>query len=116
MSEITVENILSQVNQLPAAEREKLIAELTKEAKSKPEFPRSKVISTQAPFIDRSLEDEWLAQHQREYIGQWVALSGNKLVASGPIAKEVYAKTRELGIKSPFVLYVEDPEIPFVNI
>ena len=55
---------------------------------------------------------EWMKQHEREYIGQWVALKGNHLIAHGPSAKEVFAKAREFGIQDALTYLVEDPDIP----
>jgi len=45
----------------------------------------------------RRLECEWLKRHAREYEGQWVALSGDKLVAAGPKLAEVLTQARSVG-------------------
>jgi hypothetical protein len=120
MTSITVENILELVNQLPSFERERLIAELTKERHSKPEVSRSKIISVSDSYNDRKSEYEWLAQHRHEYVGQWIALKGNQLVAHGPNANDVFAKTDNLGISDAMFLLVTAPNTsladPSVNI
>ncbi|HWQ34239.1 MAG TPA: DUF5678 domain-containing protein [Blastocatellia bacterium] len=116
MSSVTVESILSQVSQLPPSDRARLIEELTREAKAKPEIFKSRIISTNAPFDDRHLEYEWLAKHRREYIGQWIALKGNRLIAHGTTGREVFASAREQGIHDAFVLFVEDPDIPYIGL
>ncbi|MGH9843185.1 MAG: DUF5678 domain-containing protein [Blastocatellia bacterium] len=110
MSSITVENILELVNQLPSFERDRLIVELTKERQSKPETFRSKIISVSDSYDDRKLEYEWLAKHRREYVGQWIALKGDQLVAHGPNAKEVFTKADDQGIHDAMVLLVTAPD------
>ena len=42
--------------------------------------------------------------------GQWVALLGDRLIASGPTAKEVYSKAKTEGVEIPFVELVADLE------
>jgi len=116
MSTSGIEDIIAQVNQLPAAEREKLIAKLNQESETNYVVPEGRIIRTDAPFIDRTKEFEWLAKHRQEYAGQWIALMGDQLVASGTIAKEVFAKARELGYPRAMFILVEPPGDPFVNL
>ncbi len=52
-------------------------------------------------------EMQWLAGHREEYAGQWVALDGNRLLAHGTSAPEVYAKARKSGVRLPLVVQVE---------
>jgi hypothetical protein len=53
---------------------------------------------------------KWLHENQKKYSGQWVALEGDRLIASGPTAKEVYSKAKAEGVEIPFVELVTDPE------
>ncbi len=115
MSVLTAETILAQVNQLPAIERAKLIAQINREPQKDWVVPEGRIIRTDAPFIDRTKEYEWLAKHRREYIGQWIALMGDQLVASGKVAKDVFDQARELGYSDAYFVIVEDPDVPFVN-
>jgi hypothetical protein len=50
-----------------------------------------------------SKELRWLEEHRHEYIGQWVALDGDRLVAHGTNAREVFQAAREAGVKVPFI-------------
>lgn len=45
----------------------------------------------------------WLKDHRHEYIGQWVALDGGRLVAHGTNARDVFQTAREAGVKVPFI-------------
>jgi hypothetical protein len=46
---------------------------------------------------------EWLRLNSKDYGGEWVALDGDRLIAHGPDAKEVYAAAIELADALPFV-------------
>lgn len=116
MATATVENIVALINQLPELERVRLMAELAKSQSAKPLVPEGRIISTNAPYEDRRLDYEWLAKHQREYIGKWIALKEGQLIAEGETGREVFAKVKELGVKLPLVLLVEAPDVPSMNI
>ena len=59
-------------------------------------------------------EMRWLREHGSEYSGRWVALDGDRLVAVGEHARDVYAEAHAEGIKTPFVTLVESDE-PFIG-
>lgn len=115
MSVITTENIIAQVNQLSAVERAKLIAQLNREPKSEYVVPEGRIISTNAPYIDRTQEFQWMKEHEHEYAGQWVAVMGDKLIAHGMVAKEVFAKARELGASEALVYLVNGSDLPYMG-
>jgi hypothetical protein len=46
----------------------------------------------------------WLQQNKKEYTGQWVALRGNVLLASGNSASEVVAK---IGPQEAYLTFVQ---------
>jgi len=52
----------------------------------------------------------WLEEHEAEYAGQWLALDGDRLLACGANAKQVYAAARVAGVDVPFVVFAEDRE------
>ena len=58
----------------------------------------------------------WLHENREKYSGQWVALGGDRLIASGSTAKEVYSKATAEGVEIPFVEVVTNPEpVPFTG-
>jgi len=58
----------------------------------------------------------WLDENREKYAGQWVALDGDRLIASGPTAKEVYSKAKAEGVEIPFVELVTDQaHVPFTG-
>lgn len=63
---------------------------------------------------DSMSEQRWLAEHGREYAGKWVALDGDRLLAHGENAREVYAAVRDSGVRLPLVVHVNPPDqLPF---
>jgi hypothetical protein len=55
-------------------------------------------------------EHAWLEAHREEYLGQWVAIEGDRLVAHGKNPREVYLAAREAGIRVPNIERVEKRE------
>ena len=51
-------------------------------------------------------ERAWIKEHRDEYLGQWVALDGDRLIARGTDAKEVYDEARKQGITAPYLVHV----------
>jgi len=60
-------------------------------------------VSNSGPLTWLSDSRCWLQQNKQEYIGQWVALRGNTLLASGASASEVVAK---LGSQEAYLTFV----------
>jgi len=110
MSEITIENILKQIVQLPPAEQARL-RRLWEQHEQEPNPPLDRRVSP-VPMPDSSREFQWLKEHAREYAGQWVALDGDRLIAHGPDARAVYDAADADGAYLPLVTFVEDPDKP----
>ncbi|MGH9938796.1 MAG: DUF5678 domain-containing protein [Blastocatellia bacterium] len=59
-------------------------------------------------------EYEWLRQHRHEYLGQYVVLEGDRLLAHGPDGRKALAEARQAGTKHPVVVRIEaEDELPF---
>lgn len=92
MSSTIVERILEEVRRLTPNERRELREALAHD-ETKP-----------APTYDtHEREHAWLEQNRDEYLGQWVALEGDRLLAHGTNAREVYLAAREAGVRAPFL-------------
>ena len=62
---------------------------------------------------DDSLKSlRWLDENRRAYLGKWVALDGDKLIADGAAAKEVYQAASAASVRVPFVELVTEAETP----
>jgi hypothetical protein len=47
--------------------------------------------------------EDWIEAHREEFIGEWVALDGGKLLAHGFDARTVYDEARAQGVDSPYL-------------
>jgi hypothetical protein len=57
--------------------------------------------------IDRTQELAWIAQHGREYPGEWVVLEGNRLIGHGVDPKPLVERARSQGVERPLVTRIE---------
>ncbi len=105
------DQIIKSIEQLPAAEQERIRQWLEDKGATNGEGQGSQA---QANRSAKSLR--WLHENREKYSGQWVALDGDRLIASGATAKEVYSKAKAEGVEIPFVERVAEREpIPFTG-
>jgi Family of unknown function (DUF5678) len=64
---------------------------------------------------DFEREQRWLSEHQREYVGQWVALDGDRLLSHGEDLNRVFDEARAQGVNAPFTAFIEDPNQPWTG-
>lgn len=94
----TLEQIIEEARALSPAEKGKLRQALDREleqpAPAKPGYPTNEQ------------ERAWINAHRDEYLGQWVALDGDRLIAHGPDAVSVYDEARSRGVSVPYLAHV----------
>ncbi|HKV40801.1 MAG TPA: hypothetical protein VJX67_16425 [Blastocatellia bacterium] len=95
----TLEQIIEEARKLSVEERRRLRAAL--------EAPDSKGDDPPPPFRTTHRERAWINEHRDEYLGMWVALDGDKLLAHGADPRQVYLTAREAGVECPYVDRVE---------
>ncbi|MCI0338611.1 MAG: DUF5678 domain-containing protein [Acidobacteria bacterium] len=115
MTEITVEIILGYIRQLSAPDRAKLFKILVSEA-IKPANGTSsgqkKSKPLPIPVPDPEPNRRWMASHRAEYAGQWIALDGDRLIASGATEAEVADEAEANGVYLPLIGYIPHPDEP----
>lgn len=99
------DQIIKSIEQLPASEQERIRRWLDEKGTSNGEPD-----SSQARANRSAQSLKWLQENQEKYSGQWVALDGDRLIASGSTAKEVYSKAKAEGVEIPFVELVTTRE------
>jgi hypothetical protein len=67
-------------------------------------------VSRSAPVRNRSAEMAWAARPDPQFLNKWVVLEGDRVVASGPDAKQLYDEVREKGLPSPFLIFVSSAD------
>ena len=99
------DQIIKSIEQLPAAEQERIRRWLEDKGATNGERDVSHADANRSA---KSLR--WLNENREKYLGQWVALDGDRLIASGATAKEVYSKAKAEGVEIPFVELVTGRE------
>lgn len=102
---LSFDQIIKSIEQLPAPEQERIRRWLDENGTPNRERNGSQ------PHANRSAKSlRWLDENREKYSGQWVALDGDRLIACGQTAKEVYSKAKVEGVETPFVELVTGRE------
>ena len=102
----TLEQIIEEAKKLPVEERRRLRTVLeTLESNG----------DSQPAYKTRQRERAWVAAHRDEYLGQWVAVEDDNLVAQGTNPRQVYLAARDAGIEVPYLVRVEKREEPYTG-
>jgi hypothetical protein len=108
MADVTFERALELVRSLSPEEQRRLRHWLAEEELNQAEDNLSK------PTAQREREMSRLVECRFQYGGQWVAMSGDRVISHGTDLRQVYAESDAAGVESPFVAYVEaENELPF---
>ena len=68
------------------------------------------------PFTAPDAAMRWIAKNGKDYAGQWVALDGGRLLASGQNGAEVANAARARGVKKPAMIRIPvGQELPFAG-
>lgn len=114
MATATVEKILEEIIALPANEQARLRQLMNQQPRKKE--PLGKFVDP-IPMPDPQPTMRWLSEHSAEYEEQWVALDGDRLIAHGPNAQEVFDAADADGAYLPLVTFIErKPERLFVRV
>ena len=112
----TLEQVIETVGTLPLEDRRRLLRHLQQQ--ERPIAASSVVAAPTGETVEQQLERfrkamKWIDEHRAEYLGQWVALEGDRLISHGPDVLLVDAAARAAGIASPFLEQVREAEKPF---
>jgi|ERR1700752_2102675 len=102
----TLEQILEEAKKLPLEEQRRLRAALGALESNGDTMPR---------YRTNEEERAWIEAHRDEYLGQWVALDGDRLLAHGSDAKKVYDSARQQGITAPYLERVSPKHEAFMG-
>ena len=106
MSSLTLERVAEEAKALTLDEQRQLRRLLEEE--------EAKLVAQLSGATRFAREMEWIQAHRPEFAGQWIALDGERLLAYGTNAQEVFAAARESGVHQPLVIKVEPPDaLPF---
>jgi hypothetical protein len=93
-----------------------LLAEAIERGAQEADLPVLQRVLAPAKFLglsdeldpDRTPEMNWLADHRKEYRGQWIALAEDRLIAHSEDIREVDSAVKSMTLnRRPLLLYVE---------
>lgn len=103
---MSIQEVLNSLPEMSHDELEKIHA-MTERLLAKERAEDANQVRTNAAL-------EWIELHQDEYMGQWVALDGDKLLANGEDARTVADAARSMGCERPFLARINTKgELPF---
>lgn len=123
MLDTAVEKVITEIERLSSEQQREVFECLEKKVKSKHQSGAASApetvgeahlpITPQAaahklPIKDRSKEKAWLASHRNEYVGQWVALDGDRLLGHGKSLRDVAKAADDAGVFDALIFIVED--------
>lgn len=103
MANVAYEQALEIVRALSPEELQQLLKQIEAER-------RQQANGVAETTHQREREMRWLAEHEAEYAGQWLALDGDRLLSQGTDPHQVRAAARAQGVASPFVVFAENPD------
>lgn len=112
MSELTAETLINQITSLPLSEKVKLRAMIDDQLKNPDAAPNGVKFVKPIPLPDPEPNTRWMNEHAHEYGGQWVALDGERLIAHGANAEEVFAAAKADGAYLPLVTFILPADAP----
>ena len=110
MSQSTADVLFNQITALPLPEQFKLRARLNARLQAR-EKPKAKFVEP-IPAPDPMPSQRWMKDHAHEYAGQWVALDGDRLIAHGTNAADVFALADADGAYLPLLTFIEPADAP----
>jgi len=117
MPEMTAEALFNQISMLPISEKLKLRALLDAQLKDSVEPIDEVKFVKPIPMPDPEPNRRWMNEHSHEYGGQWVALDGDRLIAHGENAEEVFAAADADGAYLPLITFILPADAPpFVGV
>ena len=109
----TLEHIIEAAKTLPPEDRRRLHEWLV-EQEHRDALVQPQPEARQQPVEKSRRTLNWLDEHRDQYLGQWVALDGDRIVSHGSDPKEVYRQAKAAGVRVPFVeLVTEEDTQPF---
>jgi len=111
MAHTTLEEMIAVARTLPPEDQRRLRQWLEEQERQMARQEPQAVAADQTANR-RGMELRWLEEHEADYAGQWLALDGDRLLACGADAKQVYAAAGAAGVHVPFVVLAEDPQKP----
>jgi hypothetical protein len=107
MTTTTIDEFVSQINELPKADRAELLRRLNEPPRKKAETKTNGKKGYVSP------DTIWVRDNSHRYRGMYVAIKDGKFIAAARTIKEADQKAKSLGFNEPLLHYIpaEDEEV-----
>ncbi len=109
MPATNIVKVLEQIATLTTEEQRELLALLspptTKNGASE-QTVNGEILMKTAPGYDHTPRLQWLKDHAADYVGQYIAMDGDKLLAHGSDPEKVYAALQTSNPPVPYFGYI----------
>ena len=112
MPSSTLEQVKNTILTLPHEDRKQLQQWLDEQARKDANHVVQKE-SLEDRLARYKQTENWLRENREKYLGQWVALEGDRLIAHGTDALQVHAEAKAAGIEIPFIEHIVEEQEPF---
>jgi hypothetical protein len=114
MSSELLDKLTKEASALLEDEKRILALRLLEDIRSALEETREDAGKLSADIKYRKREYQWMKEHRDEYLGEHLALEGDKLIAHGKNLRQVMNEADKAGARQPLFVYVESSdELPF---
>ncbi len=123
MEHTTLEQAIEVVNSLPTSDRERFEKWFRDQERLDTRTNGTLAKQSQGQVLSSTLEERearfqrslrWIEENKAGYLGQWVALDGDRLLAAGADGKQVYAEAIAAGVAVPLLQQINaDDALPF---
>jgi hypothetical protein len=103
MTTTTIDEFVSQINELADADRAELLRRLN-EPPRKNDEPKKTKTNGKKGYV--SPDTIWMRDHSHKYAGMYVAIKDGAFVAAGRTIKDADIAAREKGVDRPLLAYV----------
>lgn len=108
----TLEQVIEAARGLPRDDRRRLREWLQEQERRDTENQqRQEAVREEMEKFHKAMK--WIDENRAQYLGQWVALDGDRLISHGTDARQVHNEAKAAGIKVPFVERVIEEQEPF---
>jgi hypothetical protein len=110
MTHTTLEEVITAARTLPPEDQRRL-REWLEEQERHSSDSKAEAVEKDEERFQRAMT--WLRENQAQYVGQWVALDGDRLVSFGKDGKQVYAQAKAAGVEVPLLEHIVEDGLPF---
>ncbi len=118
MSQLTYDQLAMAVIELPLVEQKRLLAQISSRLeKNGSAIPASTANGDQQSPVRLELTKDqlWVQANRENYRGEWVILKDGELVGHSKDGVELARAVRLQGVKSPFIAFIPEEDIPWAG-